>query len=71
MKDEDLLGAAEVLEARILEQNSRGRLAMRPEFDNVVARLRRNGGTVPGRLRRLEVALRQEAIEEMFDNMPV
>lgn len=71
MTNEDLLSAAEVLEARILAENSRGRLAMRPEFNRVVARLRRNGAAVPGRLRRLEVALGQEAVEEMFDNMPV
>jgi hypothetical protein len=46
-------------------------MALRPEFSRVVDRLRQNGAAVPGRLRRLEAALVQDAVEEMFDNIPV
>lgn len=71
MTNEDLLHRAKLLETRILGQSGADRLAMRPEFSRVVERLRQNGAEVPGRLRRLDAALCQDAVEEMFDNIPV
>lgn len=71
MTSDELLLAAERLEARILNETGPARLAMRPEFSRVVSRIRSSGLRVPGRFRRLETALSDEAVEEMFDNMPV
>ena len=71
MTRDELLSAAEMLEARILQESGPARLAMRPEFSRVVTRMRDSGLRVPGRFRRLETVLSEEAAEEMFDNMPV
>ncbi|MFW8634213.1 hypothetical protein [Cribrihabitans pelagius] len=71
MTKDELLLAAEKLEARILNESGPARLAMRPEFARVVSRMRGSGLRVPGRFRRLETVLCEEAAEEMFDNMPV
>lgn len=71
MTNEDLLHRARSLETSILGADGAVRMALRPEFSRVVDRLRQNGAAVPGRLRRLEAALVQDAVEEMFDNIPV
>lgn len=71
MTHEDLLQTAERLEARILRESGAARLAMRPEFSRVMDHLQRGGVSVPGRFRRLQATLCDEAVEEMFDNMPV
>jgi len=71
MKMEDLLHTVETLESRILDATGAARLSMRPEFIRLLDHMRKNGAEVPGRYRRLEAALCEEAVEEMFDNMPV
>ena len=71
MTREDLLSTVESLETRIQKESGAARLAMRPEFIRLLDYMRKTGAEVPGRLRRLEAALCEEAVEEMFDNVPV
>ncbi|MEX0302475.1 MAG: hypothetical protein AB3N24_08635 [Leisingera sp.] len=71
MTKEELLHTVEALETRILGETGAARLAMRPEFIRLLDYMRKKGEEVPGRFRRLEAALCEEAVEEMFDNMPV
>ncbi|MEW2913458.1 MULTISPECIES: hypothetical protein [unclassified Leisingera] len=71
MTREDLLSTVESLETRIRKESGAERLAMRPEFIRLLDYMRKTGAEVPGRLRRLEAALCEEAVEEMFDNVPV
>lgn len=59
------------LEARVKAANSAERLRLHPQVAQAVDALRARGQAIPIRLRQLEVALREEAIEDMFDNMPV
>ena len=59
------------LEARVRKANSAERLRLHPQVAHAVKTLRDRGRTVPSRLRHLEATLREEAIEDMFDNMPV
>jgi hypothetical protein len=49
----------------------RDRLRLQPKIDRVVATLAAEGNLVPLRLRRLNQALKEEAFDDMFDNMPV
>ncbi|WP_323777604.1 hypothetical protein [Leisingera sp.] len=71
MTHDDLLNTVENLENRILGETGTARLAMRPEFIRLLDHMRKTGAAVPGRFRRLEATLCEEAVEEMFDNMPV
>lgn len=47
------------------------RLNMRPEVDRVIRTLKSLHHPIPGTLRRLKVALDEEAFDDLFDNMPV
>lgn len=47
------------------------RLALQPSVSKIVDRMRRQGIHVPSRLRRLDSALCEDAMEAQFDNMPV
>ncbi|MDC0660264.1 MULTISPECIES: hypothetical protein [unclassified Leisingera] len=71
MTREDLLSTVESLETRIRKESGAARLAMRPEFIRLLDYMRKTGAEVPGRLRRLEATLCEEAVEDMFDNVPV
>lgn len=71
MTMDDLFHTVEQLETRIQRETGAARLAMRPEFIRLLDHMRKNGAEVPRRFRRLEAALCEEAVEEMFDNMPV
>ena len=59
------------LEGRIGRAGPGARLDLQPEFSRVLESLSRDGVTVPRRLKQLEAALVDEAIEARFDNMPV
>lgn len=59
------------LEKQIEAASQKERLALLPAFDRVIATLTAHGETVPGRLRRLNSTLKEEAIEDLFDNMPI
>ena len=47
------------------------RIAMQPQLQTILNRLEADGIVVPGRLKRLNATLIDEAIEARFDNMPI
>lgn len=71
MTTQDLMTAAEQLERKISGANLAQRLELQPQFSKVLERLQAEGQQVPLRLRRLDAALCDEAVEARFDNMPV
>jgi len=71
MTAQDLNEAIENLEQRIAGASCAERLKLQPEFSKILARMKIEGQTVPKRLRRLDAALCEEAVEAQFDNMPV
>ena len=71
MSDHDLLQQAENIEARLDGANQSLRLELQPALSKVIENLRANGAKVPARLKRLDAALCDEAIEARFDNMPI
>ncbi|MBW4708334.1 hypothetical protein KX928_11120 [Roseobacter sp. YSTF-M11] len=62
---------ASLLEKQIETASQKERLELQPQIDRVIATLSAHGKSVPPRLRRLNNALKEEAFEDMFDNMPV
>ncbi|GAB5437580.1 hypothetical protein [Falsiruegeria mediterranea] len=71
MSDQELLQQAETIEARLDGANQSLRLELQPKLSKVIANLRANGTHVPARLKQLDAALCDEAIEARFDNMPI
>lgn len=71
MINQDLIKVAEHLEQKIAGASGAGRLALQPEFSQVLDRLRSAGVKVPTRLRQLDDRLSDEVVEDRFDNMPV
>jgi len=71
MTTDDLFSQAERLENRISAADRAQRLALQPEFSLILERLAEQGEQVPKRMRRLDAALTEEAIEDRFDNMPI
>lgn len=71
MTDQDLTKTAELLEHQIESADAEDRLKLQPEFSRVLERLTAERKKVPSRLRRLEAALTDEAVEAQFNNMPV
>ncbi|MEP2639839.1 hypothetical protein [Roseobacter sp.] len=67
----DLQQRANQLEDQIKTATHTERMALQPQVDRVVATLRATGQSVPRRLERMNNELRDEAIEDMFDNMPI
>ncbi|MEO9650404.1 MAG: hypothetical protein ABJ360_04825 [Roseobacter sp.] len=47
------------------------RIRMQPQIDRVVTTLAMQGHVVPAKLRRVNNALKDEALDDMFDNMPI
>lgn len=71
MTIDDLKKKAENLERMIVHAEPADRLTLQPQFSKVLGRLKAEGEHVPMRMRRLDAALVEEAIEERFDNLPV
>ncbi len=71
MTDQELLQQAESIEARLTGANQSLRLELQPKLSKVIKNLRANGMHVPARLKQLDAALCDEAIEACFDNMPI
>lgn len=71
MNVEDLKKSAENLEQKIVGAKSETRLALQPQFTCLLDKMTAAGEPVPARLRRLDAALIDEAIEARFDNLPV
>lgn len=47
------------------------RLRLQPQVDSVVTKLTLQGMNVPCKLRNINNRLKDEALDEMFDNMPI
>ncbi|WP_120633450.1 hypothetical protein [Ruegeria sp. EL01] len=71
MTTANLYSEAEQLEQKLHNACLDTRLALQPSVSKVVDRMRRQGVHVPSRLRRLDAALCEDAMEARFDNMPV
>lgn len=67
----DLMNVAADLEKKIEAAKGTKRLTYQPQLTRVMEQMKQEGLRVPGRLRRLEANLIDEAIEDRFDNMPV
>jgi hypothetical protein len=59
------------IEARIRATPPQERLELRADLQRLCQRLERAGYVVPERLRNLDLALGDAAIEAQFDNMPI
>ncbi len=71
MTIDDLKKTAENLEQEITHAAPATRLALQPQFSQILHRIAARGERVPVRMRSLDAALIDEAIEARFDNMPV
>ncbi|MDU9002513.1 hypothetical protein [Sedimentitalea todarodis] len=71
MTIDDLKLRAANLEEQISRAKAETRIALQPQFSSVLGKIAAEGAQVPGRLRRLDAMLVDEAIEARFDNMPV
>lgn len=71
MTAQDLYFEAEKLEQKLQGACLDTRLALQPNVSKVLDRMRARGVQIPSRLRRLDAALCEDAIEAQFDNMPV
>ncbi|WP_377186376.1 hypothetical protein [Ruegeria meonggei] len=67
----NLYSEAEQLERKIQGACLDTRLALQPSFAKVIDRMRQQGVRVPSRLRRLDAALCEDAMEARFDNLPI
>ena len=67
----DLEQRAFELEEQAQTASAKERLKLAPQIDRVVTTLLSRGYRVPMRLRALNNELKEEAIEDMFDNLPV
>ncbi|WP_424832952.1 hypothetical protein [Ruegeria sp.] len=71
MTAQDLFVEAEQLEQKLQNACLDTRLALQPSVSKVLDRMRERGVQIPSRLRRLDAALCEDALEAQFDNMPV
>ena len=71
MTENDLSRTARQLEAKITNACEETRIALQPELGKILDLMRHQGSHVPARLKSLNAALLDEAIERKFDNLPV
>ncbi len=71
MTTHDLYSEAEQLEQKLQGACLDTRLELQPSVSKVLDRMRAQGLQIPSRLRRLDAALCEDALEARFDNMPV
>lgn len=71
MSTVNLYSEAEQLEERLKGACLETRLALQPSVTKVIDRMRQQGMHIPSRLRRLDAALCEDAMEAQFDNLPV
>jgi hypothetical protein len=67
----DLELKASELAQRVEKASHAERLAMQPQIDRIITTLTMQGHSVPRRLRSINNQLKDEALDDMFDNMPV
>ena len=71
MTAQDLYTEAERLEEKLCGACLETRLELQPSVSKVLDKMRAHGVQIPSRLRRLDAALCEDALEARFDNMPV
>ena len=71
MSSMNLYSEAERLEKKLNGAGLDTRLALQPSVTKVIERMRQEGIRVPSRLRELDAALCEDAMEARFDNLPV
>ncbi len=71
MTAQDLYTEAERLERKLNGACLDTRLALQPSVSKVLDKMRSQGVQIPSRLRRLDAALCEDALEARFDNMPI
>ena len=59
------------LENQARTADAKERLKLQPQIDAIVSKLSSYGHPVSSNLRQLNRTLNEEAIEDMFDNLPV
>jgi hypothetical protein len=67
----DLEVQASQLIERAQNASQAERLRLQPDVDRVITALTMQGRMVPRRLRLINNTLKDEALDDMFDNMPV
>lgn len=67
----DLEKQASELETKVQNASLQERMALQPQLDRVVTSLTVQGIPVSKKLRRINNDLKDEALDDMFDNMPV
>ncbi|MTI00488.1 MULTISPECIES: hypothetical protein [Alphaproteobacteria] len=71
MTAQDLYTEVERLEKKLNGACLDTRLALQPNVSRIVDQMRAKRMQIPSRLRRLDAALFEDAVEARFDNMPV
>ncbi len=71
MTVETLLNRAEALETKINCADDMDRYELHQQLHRTLMNIEQSGGRVPARLRRLDLDLLDQEIEDSFDNMPV
>ena len=71
MTAQELYTEAERLEEKLFGACLETRLELQPSVSKVLDKMRVHGVQIPSRLRQLDAALFEDALEARFDNMPV
>lgn len=71
MSTMNLYSEAERLEQKLENACLDTRLQLQPSVSKVIARMRQQGMHIPSKLRRLDAALCEDAMEAQFDNLPI
>ncbi len=71
MSEQKFLDLIEKLEAEIEAADESARKEMQAQLHATVEQMKAKGFKVPQRLQQLDYDLEDEAVEDMFDNMPV
>ncbi|CUH52731.1 hypothetical protein [Shimia marina] len=67
----ELLTHAQGLETQLRSSGANDRYELHQQLHRTLVKIEHQGGHVPARLKRLDLDLLDEEIEDSFDNMPV
>ncbi|MFY0619146.1 hypothetical protein [Shimia sp.] len=71
MTVDKLIKRAQVLEERIQNAAEVERYELHQQLHRTLVNIQQNGGQVPARLKRLDLEMLEDEIEDGFDNMPI
>ena len=71
MAEQKFLELIGKLEAEIESADASARLDMQDRLQTVLTQMQDQGFSIPRRLRPIDTEMSDEAVESMFDNMPV